>query len=185
MSDPNYSSSFVLMWQLADFEARQIEAAEIEPSHILLGVFKSVDVDLTTVVSGGGSLADRDESLENMLREVRRLRRIFDNCALDARKFRKCYRDQLGESVSVSSTIGMLHRSEDSHTIFRGAGQLAAERRVFPVHLLGSVLKVHDPLRDDVLGEQGVQLETLEQATELEMLAAQSAGDDPGQPLLN
>lgn len=185
MSTSRYSDSLVLMWRLADFEARQLEAELIEPAHLLLGICKSVDVDLTTVVSIAGSLAERDEALEDLLREVRRLRRIFGNCGMDARGFRKAYRDQLGQSVSVSNATTLLHRSESSHELFKAAEQLAAGRRVFPVHLLCPVLKVADPVRDEVLGAQEVRFDVLSQASELEMLAAQSADDDPGRSLLN
>ena len=185
MSAPGYSDSFVLMWRLADFEARQLEAELIEPAHLLLGICKSVDVDLTTVVPLAGSLAERDEALEDLLREVRRLRRIFDNCAIDARRFRKAYRARLGRPVSGSPASALLHRSESSHAIFKAAEQLASGREVFPVYLFGLVLKVEDPVRDEVLGAQGVQFGALAQAAELEILAAQSTGDDPGKPLLN
>jgi hypothetical protein len=37
-------------WRLAELEARQLKAFTIEPTHLLLGLWKSVDLDLPTLV---------------------------------------------------------------------------------------------------------------------------------------
>ena len=54
--------------RLAELEARQLKASTIEPTHLLLGLCKSVDLDLPVLVQKDPP--DRDEVLEEFLREV-------------------------------------------------------------------------------------------------------------------
>ena len=43
---PLHSNSLILVWRVAEYEARNLKASMIEPSHLLLGLCKIVDVDL-------------------------------------------------------------------------------------------------------------------------------------------
>jgi hypothetical protein len=65
-----HSDSLILIWQLAELEARQLKASIIEPTHLLLGLCKSVDLGLPTLVQKDSP--DRDEVLEELLRQDRR-----------------------------------------------------------------------------------------------------------------
>ena len=73
----SYSTSLMLIWRVAEFGARHAKASTIEPSHLLLGLCKVVDLDLPEFITK--EAPDRDEILEEMLREVRKLKTIFSS----------------------------------------------------------------------------------------------------------
>jgi len=151
------SKSLVLIWQLAEFEARQLRAVLIEPQHLLLGLCKSVDVDLMALPIKDSP--DRDEVLEELLREVRRLRTDFRAAGLDPRAFRRALRQKWVGSQGAEQESKRLHRSKDSKAIFSEAEHLAelSSSPVFPVHLLYTVVCMKDELRDQLLDLHGVE----------------------------
>ena len=48
---PEYSNSLILVWRIAEIEARHLKSSAIEPAHVLLGLCKVVDLDLSELVS--------------------------------------------------------------------------------------------------------------------------------------
>ena len=61
----DFTQSFLYVWRIADFEARQVGAALIEPCHCLLSILKLVDIDLTSIDFGNVTLADNTALLAN------------------------------------------------------------------------------------------------------------------------
>ena len=157
-----HSDSLILIWRLAELEARNVKASTIEPAHLFLGLCKSVDIDLTTIVSKEST--NRDEMIEEFLREVRRVRTIFRAVGLDARTFRralrrKCVVDRcVGDRIAPSETKS-LHRSQAAKQIFADAEQIAeiGNSVVFPVHLLSAAIATKDDVRDDLMKQSGVE----------------------------
>ena len=45
-----HSNSLILVWRVAEFEARHSKASTIEPTHLMLGLCKVVDLDLPEFV---------------------------------------------------------------------------------------------------------------------------------------
>ena len=153
-----HSDSLILMWRLAELEARQLKASTIEPTHLLLGLCKSVDLDLPALVQKDSP--DRDEVLEEFLREVRRLRTVFREVGLDARTFRRALRRRSEGNRNAPSESQRLRRSKASKQAFADAEHFAemANSVVYPVQLLYAVISTEDALRDDLLDEFGVKL---------------------------
>src|SRR5665213_1007953 len=151
-----HSTSLLLIWQVAEFEARHLKASTIEPIHLLIGLSKTVDLDLIALVST--NVTNRDEVLEECLREVRRLRNIFRNANLNAATFRRQMRRASGEQRFSMEQSERLHRSVAARKIFTAAEHLAqlADGVVYPVHLLHTVLTTRDSQRDEVLNELGI-----------------------------
>ncbi len=166
---PRHSDSLLLIWRLAEFEARQLKSAIIEPTHLLLGLCKSVDLDLSAIVSKASP--DHDEVLEELLREVRRLRTIFRATGLDARIFRRALRRVSGGNRTAQSESQRLRRSKSAKLVFSDAEHFAemSNCMVFPVHLLYAVVLVEDHSRDTVLKDCGVELKRLEQVAKREL----------------
>jgi len=81
-----HSPSLILVWRVAEFEARHAKASTIEPNHLLLGLCKVVDLDLPSLLP---RYPRPDEVLEELLREVRRLRTVYRAAGLDAKTFRR------------------------------------------------------------------------------------------------
>jgi ATP-dependent Clp protease ATP-binding subunit ClpA len=164
---PRHSTSLILAWRIAELEARHLKAAFLEPSHLLLGLCKMVDLDLTTLVPK--ETPNRDAVLEELLREVRRLREVFGKADFDARRFRRRFRQVLTVLTTGSSVMearGRLHRTDDAKDTFAEAERMAClgDGTVFPVHLLHALLAAQDAARDEVLTELGIDKGRLREA---------------------
>ena len=167
---PPHSNSLILVWRVAEFEARNIKASTIEPTHLLLALCKIVDVDLLALVPKNAP--DRDEILEELLREVRRLRNVFRAAGLDARAFRRRLRAKSGGNRFSLSESGRLRRSKKAKQVFADAEHFAAlaDCTVHPAHLLYAVLLVDDEGRDAVMDEPAINKKHLHQAAKREIL---------------
>jgi hypothetical protein len=165
-----HSVSLVLIWRLAELEARQLNACTIEAAHLLLGLCKSVDVDLTNLVRKDSPV--RDDVLEELLREVRRLRTIFQTASLDARAFRRALRRKTTGTRLDPSDAKRLRRSKVTKQIFADAEHFAeiANSMVFPVHLLYAILLTKDIQRDDLLERYDVAPSRLRKVTQREVI---------------
>ncbi len=146
-----YSNSLLLVWRISDIEAKHLASPEIEPVHLLIGLAKVVDLDLPELVSKDSD--DRDAVLEELLREVRRLRTTFSTARVDARRLRRKLRGvPLGERFHLSKSE-ILHRSAPAKKVFADADHFArlSGSRVYPTHLLYAVLLHQDKTRDDAI----------------------------------
>jgi ATP-dependent Clp protease ATP-binding subunit ClpA len=150
---PQHSDSLILVWRVAEFEARHSKASTIEPTHLLLGLCKVVDLDLPVLLSKNSP--DRDEVLEELLREVRRLRTVFREAGLDAKAFRRRLRRTSQERRFSLEESGRLRRSSAAKQVFADAENLAqvGSGAVYPVHLLYATLLADDEHRDATLAK--------------------------------
>ena len=167
---PRHSSSLILVWRVAEFEARRLNASRIEPTHLLLGLCKVVDLDLPELLSKDSP--DRDQVLEELLREVRRVRDVFSQAGFDARRFRRHFRAALGAGSSAQATAGRLHRTDAAKEVFAAAEGFAAlaNSPVYPVHLLYASLVAEDEKRDEVLAALGTEKKPLQEAAKAEVI---------------
>lgn len=161
---PRHSTSLTLVWRVAELKARHLKAAFLEPSHLLLGLCKMVDLDLPTLVPK--ETPNRDAALEELLREARRLREVFGKADFDARRFRRRFRQVLTTGSSVMEAGGRLHRTDDAKGTFAEAERMArlGDGTVFPVHLLHALLAAEDQARDQLLTELGTDKARLREA---------------------
>lgn len=171
-----HSDSLILIWRVAEFEARQLKASTIEPTHLLLGLCKAVDLDLPTIVSKDSP--DRDEVLEELLREVRRLRTVFRAAGLDTRTFRRRLRRVSGGNRFSPSETERLRRTAAAKRVFADAEHFAAiaDILVYPVHLLYAVLLTEDKKRDELMKELDVDPKRLQQLAKREVMFQRDGG---------
>jgi hypothetical protein len=150
---PRHSNSLVLVWRIAEFEARHAKASSIEPNHLLLGLCKIVDLDLPELISK--NLPDRDTVLEECLREVRKIRTVFQTAGLDAKTFRRKLRRLSADRRFVLDDSERLRRSPAAKQIFADAEKFAqlGNGVVYPVHLLYATLLADDEHRDVTLAK--------------------------------
>jgi hypothetical protein len=96
--------------------------------------------------------------LEELLREVRRLRNVFRVAGLDARAFRRRLRAKSGGNRFSLSESGRLRRSKKAKQVFADAEHFAAlaDCTVHPAHLLHAVLLADDEGRDAVMDEPAI-----------------------------
>lgn len=149
----SHSNSLILIWRVAEFEARHVNASTIEPAHLLLGLCKVVDLDLPELVAKDSP--ERDEVLEELLREVRKLRTVFRAAGLDAKAFRRRLRRASPERRFSLAESERLRRSSAAKQVFADAEHFAqlGSGTVYPVHLLYATLLAEDKHRDATLTE--------------------------------
>lgn len=176
-----HSDSLILAWRVAEYEARALKATTIEPTHLLLGLCKMVDLDLPALVAK--TAPDRDELLEEVLREVRRLRSVFKAASLDAKAFRRALRQACLPPRGVGLVTEQLRRSKEAKEVFLDAEHFAemANTAVYPAHLLCAVLLAKDESRDNVMNNLGVDKKRLRQVAKQEIVFRQSAVDAPSE----
>lgn len=167
---PRHSQSLIFVWRVADYEARQLKASTIDPAHLLLGLCKSVDLDLPALVVK--TAPDRDAVLEELLREVRRLREVFCAASLDAKTFRRRLRRISDGNRFAPSESERLRRTPAAKRVFADAEHFAAmvDCMVYPAHLLYASLLAEDEKRDGLLTELGVDSKRLLQVAKREVL---------------
>jgi len=154
---PRYSNGLMLVWQVANLEAKHLQAAFIEPAHLLLGLCKCVDIDLPVLIPS--SVANREILLEELLREFRQLRDVFKSSSFDPMKFRRHYRTVLPKgSNGINSTAGQLHRNDAAKDAFAEAEKVAAVSGgvVYPMHLLYVLLLEPDTQREKAMSAVGL-----------------------------
>jgi ATP-dependent Clp protease ATP-binding subunit ClpC len=168
-----HSDSLILVWRVAEFEARNLNYSSIEPAHLLLGLCKIVDLDLPELVSK--DTPNRNDILEEVLREVRRLRTVFRTAGLDAKSFRRRLRRASAERRFSMIESGRLRRSSAAKRVFAEAEHLAhiGGGTVYPVHLLYASLVAKDEHRDTTLTELGIEKKRLMNAVNDETLTPQ------------
>jgi cytochrome c556 len=177
------SESLMLVWKIAELQARQLNAEKIEPYHLLLAISKCVDLDVTAIISK--DIANRDEILEQLLREFRRVRTIFRVGNFDAKAFRRKLRKALPEAPEKRFVIPdaePLHRSAASKKLFSEAQHFAdlSDQTAYPVHLLLAVLCTNIQCSDDVMSELNIDKNYLQEIAKREIFTAKTSGFSPG-----
>jgi hypothetical protein len=165
-----HSDSLIFVWQVAELEARRLHAEFIEPNHLLIGLCKIVDVDLPLLVTK--ETPNRNDVLEELLREVRRVRTVFRTAGVDACTLRRRLRRTCEGSHDALVPKGRLHRTQASKDVFADAEHFAeiAGSAVFPIQLLYALLLSKDGERDEVLSDEGIAVKRFQDAAKRETL---------------
>ena len=119
---------------------------------------------------------DRDETLEELLREVRRLRTVFRVAGVDATRLRRSLRRASQERRFPLDDSERLRRSSAAKTVFADAEHFAqlGNCAVFPVHLLYATLLSEDEHRDATLDKLNIDKKRLLNVAKRDALANQS-----------
>jgi hypothetical protein len=130
-------------------------------------------LDLTTIISKDAP--DRDEVLEELLREVRKLRTVFRAAGLDAKAFRRRLRRASPERRFSLDESERLRRSPAAKQVFADAEHFAqlGSGTVYPVHLLYATLLLEDNHRDATLTELNIEKKRLLSVSKREMVMPQ------------
>jgi ATP-dependent Clp protease ATP-binding subunit ClpC len=172
----SYSNSLMLAWQVADLEAKHLQAAFLEPAHLLLGLCKCVDIDVPGSVPAG--LPERERLIEELLREFRRLREVFHSAGFDAMRFRRHYRTVLPEgSAGLTPPLARLHRNDAARDVVSEAERIAAVSGgiIYPIHLLYSLLAEDDPQREKAMAAVGLNEARLREVVKQQLFPHQKS----------
>ncbi len=167
------SASSTVVWLLAETEARHLNASKIEATHLFLGICKAVDVDLTELVSKDSP--NRDEILEELLREVRKLRTVFRVASVNAKALRRRLRGASPKGRFSFPESERLRRSSAAKQIFADAEHFAqvSNGTVYPVHLLYATMLAEDEDRDATFAELKINKKRLLSVAKREVLTFQ------------
>jgi ATP-dependent Clp protease ATP-binding subunit ClpA len=174
-----HSSSLILVWRVAEVEASRLNAQEVEPMHLLIGLCKVVDLDLPALVSK--DTPDRDAILEELLREVRRVRTVLSTAQVDARALRRKLRGKpLGQRFQAAESE-TLHRSAASRKVFADAEHFAqlTGNTVFPAHLIYAALLHEDEACGEAIKALGIDNKRFLEVARREVIFQQADGAAP------
>ena len=141
--------SLIIVWQLAEIEARHAGSRHIEPPYLFLGLLKIVDLDLEKALVKPSS---HDASA--IAAEVEALRQAFGEYDLDTTRIRRRFRRHLKKGEPIGREVH-LHRSQKARAVFGRAERLAepAGGNVHPMHLAVALLQSQDASIESVLEE--------------------------------
>ena len=151
-----HSKSLLLVWEVAEIEARRLGATELRPEHLLIGLTKSVDVNWLEAIKEG--TPDRPLVMEEMLREMRRLRERMLELGINPIKTRRALRRKAAK-VKRWTEEGKLHRTETARKTFKTAEKLATleGHAVYPLDLLDGLLSLGDAEFGNLISELGIK----------------------------
>jgi hypothetical protein len=141
-----------------------------------------VSLDLPALVSK--DTPDRDEILEELLREVRRLRTIFRTAQVNPTPLRRKLRGTPLDRRFQMEKSETLHRTAAAKKVFVDAEHFAqlAGVVVYPAHLLYAVLLGDDPRRDAAFKELGIAKPRFQEVAKREVIFQQEAGATADKP---
>ena len=173
---PRHSSSLIFVWRVAEAEAKRLNAPDISTAHLLIGLCKTVDLDLAALVSK--DTPDRDAILEELLREVRRVRTVLSTAQVDAKALRRKLRGTPLDKRLRMPDSQSLHRSSAAKKVFADAEHFAqlAGSIVYPAHLLYAVLLHEDETRDDAIQALGIDKKRFHEVARREIIFQQEGG---------
>jgi hypothetical protein len=145
-----HSDSLILVWKIAELEARNLGAREIEPTHFFLGLLKVVDLSVGFVAQYFQK--GRQDSMDQLSKDVLDLRSVFIEGGVESTPTRRRLRAHLHKGLK--ETEGRLRRRADSRTLFLKA-ETEAHEVVKPVHLLSAIFGAEIPVLESFLVEGG------------------------------
>jgi ATP-dependent Clp protease ATP-binding subunit ClpC len=151
-----HADSLILVWKLAELEARHLRSREIEPAHFFLGLLKIVDVDVVRLAENWEE--EGRDSVEQLSADVELLRSIFADSFIETTPLRRRLRSRLNKGASEEREA--LRRSGSARTLFAKAEALGSEI-VRPDHLLAAILDTNISEVSCVLADSGIDREKL------------------------
>jgi ATP-dependent Clp protease ATP-binding subunit ClpC len=171
-----HTNSLILVWRLSELEALNLGAEFIEPPHFLLGLLKSVDLDLSDIVHKLVSSTEKSE-IES---DIALLGNCFEQAEWNPTGLRRHYRRFLKSNAGTPlKPRGKMKRSESSRVMFREAELLADSQKglVRPIHLLIAFLKQPDEGLELLLSGEGYSADFLV-STALRLILANEELDE-------
>lgn len=170
-----HADSLILVWKLAELEARHVHNCRIEPVHFFLGLLKVADVDVVRLAKSWQ--AEGRDSVERISGDIAALKAVFATSSVETTSLRRRLRHRLSKGAMKE---GSLRRSADSRRVFSAAESRGTET-VRPCHLLAAILESAVPDIMHVLGDSGVDPELLTRNAKLAAAAA-AEEDEPAAP---
>jgi ATP-dependent Clp protease ATP-binding subunit ClpC len=148
-----YTDAISVALGIARIEAQSGRAAEVGPGHLLMGLTRLCDADLSAMLSGGELQPARRRSVEE---EATQLRGRFALAGVRPAMLRRRLRAALAAGHPAPAEDTAPHRSKAARRAFSRARELAAAGLPGAVDLLRAVLEPSGTACRDVLGQLGI-----------------------------
>ena len=182
----NTSHSFELVLELGKYEAQQLHVSVVEPPHLFLGICKVLVIDLIKDVSldhvDDFLGFEKHDALEEILRETRRVREIFDSAGSDPNPLHRKIIESLGVGQGFICGMNQLSLSTSAEVLVGVATQFAkaGDYQVLPIHLLKAILNARNDVIERALRYFFYDRKKLLEAVELELILRHSPMDFDG-----
>lgn len=151
-----HADSLLLVWKLAELEARHLEDGEIKPAHFFLGLLKIVDTDVIKLVEVWQE--EGRDSVDQLSNDISALRSLFKDCLVDTTMLRRRLRRRLRRGIK--QVQGRLRRNDQSRVLFQKA-ETSSGGIVRPLDLFVAILEADIPEVTTLLADSGVDRERL------------------------
>ena len=137
-----HSNALLIAWRLAELEAANLRADELEPIHFFLGLLKVGELEIEPILAENSTLTN--PQIRREIESVQQMASSFSQVGLETTQTRRRLRRSL-PSGSWAGEIGQhIRRSEHSRELFAKAEDLAhkyGSAAVEPLHLLACIMK--------------------------------------------
>ncbi len=151
-----HADSLILVWRLAELEARHSQSYEIEPIHFFLGLLKVVDLDVARLAENWRS--EGRDSVEQVVADISSLRKAFSASFIETTSLRRRLRHKLGKGANDTKEAS--RRSSKARDAFKQAESMGSDV-VRPCHLLLGLIEAKLAELDQILVESAVDAEKL------------------------
>jgi ATP-dependent Clp protease ATP-binding subunit ClpC len=159
-----HSESLLLVWRIAEIEAKNVSSNSIEPIHFLLGLLKVVDVDLEKILSS----SDKSEiQIKTIQAEVQEIKSCFEIAAINTtRSRRRIRRDLAVQAEEIENPKReTLRRSKDSRHLFAVAEKSDCKGNVVtPKVLLEALTNTSDEEMSRICYRAGCPIESISES---------------------
>lgn len=142
MKVPRHADSLLIVWRVAELEARNLGSGRLGPAHFFLGLLKIVDIDIDSLLE---RLAGIDPTRGSDVRaDLRRLQDVFEDAGIRTTQLRRRLRLQIRDGTGAgTSGEGRLRRDSASRAAFVLAADISTtgDNMVRPIHLLLALLQ--------------------------------------------
>lgn len=166
-----HSDSLILVWKLAELEARHGQSPAIDPAHFFLGLLKVVELDVARLAETWQ--AEGRDSIERICGDIANVRAVLTGADIDTTVLRRRLRRRLGPGTAKEGD--RVSRSDASREAFRVAEAMGGDT-VLPNHLLAAIVELAIPEVLRVLSDSGVDPQRLLRNAKL---AALASAEDP------
>jgi ATP-dependent Clp protease ATP-binding subunit ClpC len=160
-----HSNALLIAWRLAELEAANLRAAELEPIHFFLGLLKIGELEIEPILAENTTLTN--PQIRREIESVQQMASSFSQVGLETTQSRRRLRHSL-PSGSWAGEMGQhIRRSEQSRDLFAKAEGLAQKydsAAVEPLHLLACIMNAECSWVAAALERSGITEDELSEA---------------------
>lgn len=137
-----HSNALLIAWRLAELEAANLRAEELEPVHFLMALLKLCELDIGSILSENTSLTD--SMIQRETESVHQLASCFNQVGLETTRTRRRLRRSIPPGDGTVEMGQHVRRSDVTKEVFTEAEELALSHccdAVEPLHLMASIVE--------------------------------------------